>query len=377
MTRIIVGFVLASLVALMFMGLTGFILFDDLINHAAPITIKHAGTFVSLVAVAYFGDRIWPEFKRLHVVTGLGCVALFVGGLAMCVFLSSGRNAALTLTKNADVRNSNQDRTTLQKALTGATSALDAAQASVAEAEKAVPKALADVSRFCPGDHCATKRRTLKDARDSVVSAAARLVAANDRYYKAYGQFSTRPAEQFENADIKAGAVLLSKLPYVTAGEDALESMLALSIPFLQSLMAEIALLVSLAIARGYMTELELELVRRKAARTVPGPPPEPLRIAAPNRSPEPSVNSAEPFGTVVGFRVRGRPMAEAKALAFVRGKLASGERFPSQDAIAERCSVAKSTVSGWMRKWEDHGTIARSRDGRCNIVSAGAALSV
>ena len=376
MTRIIVGFVLASLVALMFMALTGFILFDDVINHAAPITIKHAGTFVSLVAVAYFGDRIWPELKKVHLVTGLGCVVLFLGGLAMCVFLTSGRNAALTLSKNADVRNSNLDRSTLQKALTSATSALDAAQSAVSEAEKAVPKALADVAKACPGENCAAKRKTLKEARDGVKEASVRLAGANDRYYKAYGQFSTRPAEQFENAELKAGATLLAKLPWVKAGEDAIESMLALTIPFLQSLMAEIALLVSLAIARGYMTEAELELARRRAARTKPVQP-EPLQLAAPNRSPEPVMNSAEPSPTVLQFRVRGRPMAEAKALAFVRDRLSSGERFPSQDAIAERCSVAKSTVSGWMKNWEKHGTIARSRDGRCNIVSAGVALSV
>ena len=34
MTRIITGLVTASLVALMFMALTGFILFDDVINHS-------------------------------------------------------------------------------------------------------------------------------------------------------------------------------------------------------------------------------------------------------------------------------------------------------------------------------------------------------
>jgi hypothetical protein len=89
---------------------------------------------------------------------------------------------------------------------------------------------------------------------------------------------------------------------------------------------------------------------------------------------PEP-VNPAEP-SKVVRLPARGKPMLEAKALAFVREKLANGERFPSQDAIAERCSVAKSTVSEWMKKWESLGLIARARDGRCNVVSAGRALS-
>jgi DNA-binding transcriptional MocR family regulator len=95
--------------------------------------------------------------------------------------------------------------------------------------------------------------------------------------------------------------------------------------------------------------------------------PPKPTNRTVPN--------SAE-RSNVVRLTFRGKPMAEAKALAFVRERLAKGGRFPSQDAIAERCSVAKSTVSAWMRKWEATGTIIRSRDGRCNVVSAGSALS-
>jgi hypothetical protein len=102
--------------------------------------------------------------------------------------------------------------------------------------------------------------------------------------------------------------------------------------------------------------------------------------IVEPSTEPPPSVrtvpNPSELSGTVLKFKPRGRPVTEAKALAFVRAKLGSGERFPSQDAIAERFSVAKSTVSAWVSKWERAGLIARSRDGRCNVVSAGRALS-
>jgi len=107
---------------------------------------------------------------------------------------------------------------------------------------------------------------------------------------------------------------------------------------------------------------------REKANSAEPNPP-----ASAP--VPEP-VNPAEQSGKVVRLPARGKPMLEAKALAFVRERLASGGRFPSQDAIAERCSVAKSTVSAWMSKWEQLGLVERARDGRCNVVSAGHALS-
>jgi uncharacterized membrane protein len=76
----------------------------------------------------------------------------------------------------------------------------------------------------------------------------------------------------------------------------------------------------------------------------------------------------------VVPFRRPGRPSAatEAEVLAHVADRLADGEALPSQATVARRFGLPKQTVSRWMGRWEAEGLIARTRDGRRNVIRSG-----
>ena len=93
---------------------TGYVLFEDVLWHSAPFTTKHVMTLAVLIGAAYFGDRITWNWQRKRRITAAGCALLAFVGSAFCVFLSSGRTASVTITKNADIRKANQDRKGLE-----------------------------------------------------------------------------------------------------------------------------------------------------------------------------------------------------------------------------------------------------------------------
>jgi DNA-binding MarR family transcriptional regulator len=71
-------------------------------------------------------------------------------------------------------------------------------------------------------------------------------------------------------------------------------------------------------------------------------------------------INPAKPIATT-----------EADVLAYVTERLEAGETLPSQAAIVKRFRVPKQTVSRWLGRWEAAGLLARTRDGRRNLISS------
>jgi DNA-binding transcriptional regulator YhcF (GntR family) len=60
----------------------------------------------------------------------------------------------------------------------------------------------------------------------------------------------------------------------------------------------------------------------------------------------------------------------KAETLAFVLGEIGAGRSFPSQDHLAARVGVVKSTISKWLGEWEGAGNIPlRARQGRCKVI--------
>jgi hypothetical protein len=65
-----------------------------------------------------------------------------------------------------------------------------------------------------------------------------------------------------------------------------------------------------------------------------------------------------------------GRVKEKSETLAFVLGEIGAGRSFPSQDHLATRVGVVKSTISKWLREWEGPGFIPpRARQGRCKVI--------
>lgn len=67
----------------------------------------------------------------------------------------------------------------------------------------------------------------------------------------------------------------------------------------------------------------------------------------------------------------RRRQMSKLEAERFVVSELAFGRALPSQDALARKAGVAKSTAHEWVREWERRKLITRARVGKCNVLEA------
>jgi hypothetical protein len=75
-----------------------------------------------------------------------------------------------------------------------------------------------------------------------------------------------------------------------------------------------------------------------------------------------------KPSAQLFEFPVRVKEKAET--LAFVVGEIRAGRSFPSQDHLAARVGVVKSTISKWLGEWEGAGVIpTRARLVRCKVI--------
>ena len=115
------------------------------------------------------------------------------------------------------------------------------------------------------------------------------------------------------------------------------------------------------------------------SVRVGDGPPGSEL-----NRTQRTEPNSGELSRTEVPNRAertepkrRGRRMTRIEAEQYLVTQLALNRELPSQDWLAERCGVGKSTVHDWVRDWQRRGLISRARAGKCNVIRAGKRLPV
>jgi len=115
------------------------------------------------------------------------------------------------------------------------------------------------------------------------------------------------------------------------------------------------------------------------SVRVDDGPPGSEL-----NRTQRTEPHSGEPSRTEVPNRAertepkrRGRRMTRIEAEQYLVTQLALNRELPSQDWLAERCGVGKSTVHDWVRDWQRRGLISRARAGKCNVIRAGKRLPV
>lgn len=217
----------AMLVGLLFTAVTCFVLLDDVLRHGASVTTKHVMTVAVLGGTIFFGHRLWPELRHGRLLTGFGCVVLFLAGTAVCVIMSAGRNAEVTITKAQVANAMNGDR--------------DRARIDRDEAKARYDAALTAETSECAtgaGAKCSAKRITRMVRRGELDDAESVL--------------RQQKPEQIANADIKAAAMLIAKMPFATADASVIEAALMLFFPFAQALFCEIAAIVGFSIALGH-----------------------------------------------------------------------------------------------------------------------------
>jgi hypothetical protein len=184
------------------------------------------------------------------------------------------------------------------------------------------------------GPRCIAKRKTTQERRTDVEVAETLL--------------RQLPIEGRENGKIKKAAELLAFFRGWSQAET--EKGLALLWPFIPPLVCELLTIVFLHF--GFAVSAP---VRRK---------PIEAKVSQETEETE-QVNPGKPSG---GSR---RPMTREETERFVVTELALGRLLPSQDWLAAKAGVRKSTVHKWLTEWERQGLISRARAGKCKVIQA------
>lgn len=134
-----------------FAGVTGFVLFEDVI-HGSPITTSHVQTFAALVGAIAAGHMAWPAIKhRETIVQGAMLAVLSVAALFYVCVSSGARNAETAGNKSAAIQVANEVRAREEAALARS-------EAMLAEANGK----LADECASGPGRRCRGVRATVE-----------------------------------------------------------------------------------------------------------------------------------------------------------------------------------------------------------------------
>ena len=218
------------------------------------------------------------------------------------------------------------------------------------------------------GNHCKGAIATAEIAAQRVSEAAETVKAANDAYWLLVGKLTMMPAAQVENADLKAAAEVISKLPWVSASEEAIEATLLLLFPFGLALFTEIGAIVGF----GLIFETRASGRRTVSAAVTPHPETVSPPPAGPRLQRFPETVTRKPSATVLQLPLKPRGLlSKSETLAFVQAEITQRGSIPSQGAIAAQCGRRKGTVSRWLRDWEKSGLISRQQEGRCKVVAS------
>lgn len=358
-------------VGVFFTLVTGWVLLED-VWHGAPVTSKHVMTAAVLAGTIFFGHALWLELRAWRLFNAFGCVALFLAGTCTCVIMSAGRNAEVSVTKASDANRVNGDRQRFQRNLTEAktaySDAVDGNVPGLKEAKGRYQAALSAEALECGtgvGPACLAKRsvtaQTRKDVEDSEQNRRILVELRRADMETAEAALRGAPAEKVANADIKAAAGLLSKVPYVTADAVTLEALLLLFFPFLQALFCEIAAIVGYSMGLGHVV--------RQLPQAVASAPP--IMLPAPV-----SANVSGHTGAVFSFQQQPKPSE-----AYIRAKrekptdlqmvltaLERAGRPLSNDELAAELLVTKGESSKRVKACGE--AVSIRRNGRCYAIS-------
>jgi hypothetical protein len=221
-----------------FTGITGRVLFDDVLA-GAPVTTTHALSLAALVAALASGHKALPELKARRVVTGAALALLFLASTAYVVVSSGARNAEVAASKAAAI-------TTANEARASAKAKLDAAERDLPAVKVFHTAAVADAAAECKsgrGKRC--------DGTSATRDAAAKNVETGESHVKVARQELARlKPEIAPNAGYAHAAKVLAALGLGNAPE--IEARLVLVLPFVVVLIAELGTIVFVSMGIGH-----------------------------------------------------------------------------------------------------------------------------
>ena len=310
-----------------FAGVTGYVLFKDVLDGSA-ITTNHVLALAALVAAISSGHLAWPALRSGQIVLGLLLAVLFIGSTGYVVVSSGARNAETAGSKAAKIADTNDARARELKQLARA-------EGMLSEAERKLDK------------DC-VKGKASKGTCDGIRATLAVYSAAIRGHKSTLRDLGPElpPGGGYAHA---AKVLVAAGIPGTAA---SIEERLTLLMPFIVVLVAELGTIAFLHMGLGHQH-------RPAPARQAPQEPRQrPIEVRP---DPTPPAPTSPPGGR--RERLIRKEQARADVLEFRRP-------VPQRD-LAERWNVGKSMVSMWMEEWEAEGIVQRMRTGRTVTVQA------
>lgn len=214
----------AILLGIIFAGVTGYVLLED-VFHGAPVTVPHLLTAVAIIGTIAAGHMIVPQVATGKLVAAFGLLVLFLAGTAYTVISAGARNAEVQAVKAAKVRQVNTDRADVEKQITEA-------RRRHREAEDAAAA------------ECATGKKGKCEGRQATVTERASHLAILEARLERVGPTQT------ENAGYHHAAETFTR--FLPGDASKIEQDLVLIMPFLLVLICEWGTLVFWSVGLGH-----------------------------------------------------------------------------------------------------------------------------
>lgn len=297
-------------IAAVFLGGTGFVLFQDVLEGGA-ITTSHVLTSLAMLAATAAGHACWPALRAGRIGVGLGLAVLALAGLLYIATMSGARNAEVTNAKTARIVAAETERAQILPAKTRAEAMLQAALAEVAK-------------------ECGTGKGKLCEGRKATVEVYTAAIKGHNADLARLGP------PQTPNAGYRAAADAVVMLGVAGDARD-IERRLTVLMPWLAVLITELGAIVFLSLGLGHPAQTRPARTVQAANDDRPAPtPPKPARKQLTLPAP-----AAHPV--VAALTQAGRPL--------------------TNDELADAMGVSKGEASKRRREVAD--LLTETRDGR------------
>ncbi len=344
-------------------GVTGLVIFEDVLRNKAPITTDHVLTAAVIAITAAAGHMWWRRLWSSAFITGLGLLLIFGSGLVYLVVASGGRNAEVAANKRHAAHASNSERTDRLRKIAEAEYILASCPAGSPANDYGERCGLRDAMAA----ECGSGKGKRCDGKSYSVST---YEAAIEGHRSALKHL---PALE-EDGALKATARAIVAFKGVDGierekAERAYFERLEIALPYVKALLVEIATVVFLGVGIGHRATVAATVAIPTA--TVAGRSPAVPRRSQPKAQPSRSATVA-PSATVAQLRPTAT-IAQSEALALQllqRGGTVVGQTpAVAQEDIVRLFGGNKSRASRWLGRLEQEGTIARWSEGRNKFV--------
>lgn len=340
-------------------GVTGFVIFEDVLRNKAPVTTDHVLTAAVIVITAAAGHMWWRRLWSSAFITGLGLLLIFGSGLVYLVVASGGRNAEAAANKRHAAHAGNSERSDRFK--------------KIAEAEYILASCPAEAPKKDYGERCG-----LRDAMTAECASGKKTKCEGKAYsvstYEAAIEghrvaLKNLPAQE-EDGALKATARAIVAFKGVSEAERetterAYFERLEIVLPYVKALLVEIATVVFLGVGIGHRTAPSATFTHAAPTATVAAPAPRrPQPIAQPSRTTTASERdraTVASSATVTLFRPTAT-VAHSETLAL---QLLQRAGTVAQEDIVQLFGGNKSRASRWLGRLEREGQVSRWSEGR------------